>query len=234
MLRAVPIIVVFLSVLAVIYALRGGYVLARYLPFSPIDLGEPGPPIVRDWKLAALRFDRDACLEALERANVDYEPVQDKPIIDGCGWSNAVRVTAVDGTALSPVTLSCPAAAALSTWVIRELEPAAKEHFGQEVRKVAHFGSYACRNIRAAGGLRANRRSEHATADAIDVSGFELGDGKKVSVLRDWDGVGPEANFLRAVHRGACRSFRVVLGPEANALHHNHFHFDRGWLWSCR
>lgn len=33
-------------------------------------------------------------------------------------------------------------------------------------------------------------------------------------------------DFLHAVHQSACRTFGTVLGPEANAAHENHFHFD--------
>ncbi len=32
--------------------------------------------------------------------------------------------------------------------------------------------------------------------------------------------------FLRNLHKGACREFETVLGPEANDAHRNHFHFD--------
>lgn len=32
--------------------------------------------------------------------------------------------------------------------------------------------------------------------------------------------------FIKAVHASACRTFGTVLGPEANAAHENHFHFD--------
>jgi hypothetical protein len=35
-----------------------------------------------------------------------------------------------------------------------------------------------------------------------------------------------EAEFLRAVHAGACGVFSTVLGPEANDAHRNHLHFD--------
>ncbi len=35
-----------------------------------------------------------------------------------------------------------------------------------------------------------------------------------------------EAAFLRRLHRGACSVFGTVLGPEANELHRDHFHFD--------
>jgi hypothetical protein len=35
-----------------------------------------------------------------------------------------------------------------------------------------------------------------------------------------------EAQFLRAIHDGACREFGTVIGPEANDPHRNHFHLD--------
>lgn len=35
-----------------------------------------------------------------------------------------------------------------------------------------------------------------------------------------------EGKFLRALHRGACKHFGTVLGPEANNAHREHFHFD--------
>jgi len=36
----------------------------------------------------------------------------------------------------------------------------------------------------------------------------------------------PATQFLRSVHKGACGEFGTVLGPEANDVHRNHFHFD--------
>ncbi len=35
-----------------------------------------------------------------------------------------------------------------------------------------------------------------------------------------------KTDFLRAVHRSACKVFNTVLGPEANNAHLNHFHLD--------
>lgn len=229
-----PLIVVFLGGLALIHLLRGGYIPARYLPIPPLELDEPGFRVFDDWALAALRHDSDACLSVLDQPGIELELVEDKAVVRGCGWENAVRITRIKGTAISPTVLSCPAAAAFAMWVINDVQPAAREHLKQGVSSISHFGSYACRNIRSGGGFGSNRRSEHATADAIDISGFKLQDGATVSVLRDWETPGDRSQFLRAIHEGACRYFRVVLGPEANALHRNHFHLDRGWLWSCR
>ena len=72
--------------------------------------------------------------------------------------------------------------------------------------------------------------STHATAEAIDVSGFVTEDGRAINLLEDWDGPGAEAAFLREVRDGACRWFVTTLGPEYNNLHHDHFHLQsRGW-----
>ncbi len=38
--------------------------------------------------------------------------------------------------------------------------------------------------------------------------------------------------FLNGLHKGACQEFETVLGPEANATHRNHFHFDLNSLRS--
>ena len=73
-----------------------------------------------------------------------------------------------------------------------------------------------------------------ATANAIDISGFRLASGERISVLRDWRGKGKKAEFLRAVHSGACSYFRVALSPEFNPAHRDHFHFVRGSLRTCR
>jgi len=81
--------------------------------------------------------------------------------------------------------------------------------------------------------------SEHATADAFDILGFRLANGRRISVFEDWSGDGPDAAFLHDVRDGACRLFSTVLSPDYNAAHANHLHFDQaargevGWR-GCR
>ena len=57
-----------------------------------------------------------------------------------------------------------------------------------------------------------------------------LEDGRKVSVLADWDGTGPRAakgrSFLKQVRDGACRVFSTVLTPDYNDAHADHLHLD--------
>src|SRR5262249_8330175 len=86
------------------------------------------------------------------------------------------------------------------------------------------FGSFACR----ANSSRPSRLSQHALGQAIDISGFRLSDGSRVSVERDWSDSGARGIFLHRLASKACRYFSVVLTPQSNADHYNHFHFDCG------
>ncbi|NJM35393.1 MAG: extensin family protein [Rhodomicrobium sp.] len=70
------------------------------------------------------------------------------------------------------------------------------------------------------------RISHHAFADALDISEFMTAKGERINVLQHWPGDDERAMFLREIHKGACKIFGTVLGPEANEAHKNHFHFD--------
>ncbi|MFU0735376.1 extensin family protein, partial [Klebsiella quasipneumoniae] len=84
-----------------------------------------------------------------------------------------------------------------------------------------HLGSFACRNIYH---REQARRSEHATADALDVSGFRLTDGRRISILQGWRSERSHP-WLAALLSNSCPYFGNALGPEYNAAHANHFHF---------
>jgi hypothetical protein len=121
-------------------------------------------------------------------------------------------------------TLTCPMVAAVDQWLEKIVQPAAMARFGQPVVELRTMGTYSCRRMN--NGSRSARMSEHAYANAIDVGGFRLADGSIITVLRGWKGGLEEQNFLREIHAGACRNFATVLGPGADAFHHDHFHFD--------
>jgi len=78
------------------------------------------------------------------------------------------------------------------------------------------------------------RRSEHATANALDIAGFVLADGTRITLAQDWDEGGARAAFLRDLRTGACRFFDVVLGPDFNEARRDHFHLDMGRFRTCR
>lgn len=139
-----------------------------------------------------------------------------------CGVDGAVRVRSILGVRLSQrAVMDCTTARALKTWMARGAIPAVGGEGGgiAELRVMAH---YACRGRNNQQGARL---SEHAFGRAVDVGGMTLRDGSEISVLRGW-GTGDDGAQLRQMHRAACGTFGTVLGPDANAYHRDHFHFD--------
>ncbi|WP_136636712.1 extensin family protein [Pseudooceanicola onchidii] len=156
--------------------------------------------------------------------NVAIQGVSIGPVpgrIGGCGIDQAVRVSSVSGVALSThAVMDCTTAKALNTWVERGMKPALKAGGGvAQIRVAAH---YACRPRNNQSGAKI---SEHGKGRAIDIAGFTLRNGAKVSVLSDWGG-SSYSKALRRMHGAACGPFGTVLGPDANRFHRDHFHFD--------
>lgn len=84
----------------------------------------------------------------------------------------------------------------------------------------AHMGIYNYRRISGSSNL-----SRHAHALAIDLSEFHLKDGTKITVENDWKS-GPHMQLLRSIRNLLCKNFDVVLSPDYNRDHYNHFHVD--------
>lgn len=223
---------ILMAALSLAGALYFGLVPQRYSPFAPLSLEEP-PGWFLDLQLAALGRDPAGCRAALKMPHIDAAPVVDDVLKDGCGVVNGVRFGNVGGVSLGVEKVTCEVAAALTLWVEHAVQPAALATFGKRVTGIEDMGTYSCRNI-IGSKVFSNRRSQHATANAIDIGGFTLEGGKRISVLKDWSGKGPEAAFLHKVHAEGCHYFRVALGPNYNLQHKNHFHFDRGLGWVCR
>jgi hypothetical protein len=122
-------------------------------------------------------------------------------------------------------TLGCPMVPAIERWVQDVVDPAARRYLGAPLAELKVAGSYSCRprNHHSGGWL-----SEHGHANAIDISGFMLADGRTIAVRTGWWGNMPERAFLQAVRRGACQEFTTVLGPGADRYHRDHFHLDLG------
>lgn len=220
--------------LLILIAVMGyrGHVRTSMMPFPVLDVNQSW--FMTSWRIQGLKYDKAACRLTMAHKSVNSRPVADSPIKNGCGWENAVRLQSLAGAGFAGARVGCPVAAALALWMNRVVQPAAQKHLGTRVKRIIHFGTYSCRNIR--GSLFSkylNMRSEHATANAIDIGGFRLENGKTVSVLKHWRSKSAMSKFLKEIHYGACSYFRVVLGPEANRLHADHFHFDRGMLIRC-
>jgi hypothetical protein len=201
-----------------------------YHPWTPLNLRDE-PNVLTRYKLARLERHPKECTAVLRLGEVAYTPVPDQVTGEGCGLDNTVRMARAEAAFGESVVTTCPLAVAWSLFDRHVLQPSARRHFGQGVARVVQAGSYACRNINHRVG---GRRSEHATANALDVTGFVLTDGTRVGVLQDWGDGSRKAAFLRALRAGACRFFDVVLSPDFNEAHRDHFHFDLGRFRACR
>jgi hypothetical protein len=209
------------------------------LPWTPLDLGQP-IGLMTGRKLNAQTQSYPACRAALERAGVRYTALPPRSGEGQCGYSDGVRFTSGGARRIdfapAGLGIACPVAAALAIWEWNVVQPAAERHFGTKVTSIDHFGSYSCRRIY---GRDAGTWSEHSTADAVDIAGFRLGNGTRITVARDWKGDAAKAAFLREVRDGACQLFATTLSPDYNAAHADHFHLDQadrgamGWR-ACR
>lgn len=146
----------------------------------------PGDRPTVAWMNPKIAAARERCAELLKRSTIDYEKLQ--PIKQGaCGAPAPILVKSIGAdlpVAIEPpATVRCPLAVALDTWLIDQVQPAALEAFGSPVAKIRNISSYKCRNRYNAPNTKI---SEHAFANALDISEFELASGKRITVLRGW------------------------------------------------
>nr|WP_217505333.1 extensin family protein [Pseudomonas corrugata] len=199
-------------------------------PWAPLDVNAP-PNLLTRYKLMALRNDPQLCEQALATSGLKVAHQADSNPAASCPLTNVLRVQGGEVALSSSFLASCSLAVAFALFERHALQPAAQAAYGQKVTRVDHLGSFACRNMY---GREDGARSQHATASALDIAGFRLADGRTVSVLRDWPKDSADARFLHQVRDGACDMFSVVLSPDYNAAHRNHFHLDVGPWWICR
>ena len=133
---------------------------------------------------------------------------------------NGVTLKYYDGSVTSNVRMSCEGALALAD-TLDDVKP-------EGVTALRHIGTYNCRVI---GGT--NSLSRHAFGDAIDIYGFEFSDGSIATLVDDWEHddstpSAPEAAFLyEAAYRWhESRIWNIILTPDYNQGHDNHFHND--------
>lgn len=200
------------------------------LPWKPLELARP-PGLATDYKYARAAGDPAACRRVLREGGVSFE--ESPPRRDGdCSQLDVVRLRG-GVTPLSPAApvMTCSQALAYAFWDRHGLQPAARVVLGAEVSQVDHLGTYACRNVY---GREEGRRSEHAFANALDVGGFRMADGRRLRVLGEFDGQDAQGAFLRQARDSACRWFQATLSPDYNAAHADHLHLDFGRYRVCR
>ncbi|BEV01079.1 extensin family protein [Novosphingobium olei] len=184
----------------------------------------------------APRPDERQCIANLGRSEAAFTPLPDQYYGAGCSTLGAVRLnwlrsddSRLQLSNLGPVT--CTAANTLSGWARFGVDRAARQILGSPLVRIETMGSYSCRTVAGT-----SRMSAHATANAIDVGGFLLADGRRINVMRDWNSDSPQIRaFLRTVRDSGCKRFGTVLSPDYNAAHHDHLHLEVGGTRSfCR
>lgn len=97
-----------------------------------------------------------------------------------------------------------------------------------DVKSMLHMGTYNCRVISGTDSL-----SRHAYGDAVDIYGFDMSDGGRVTLEGDWQhdttnpsGFGAEFLYDAAYRWHEDEIWNIILTPNYNDAHDNHFHVD--------
>lgn len=174
----------------------------------------------------------EQCLADLKRKQIGFRLLQDRTFSGGCAAIGTVQLLEIGTPVTNLGPMTCPLARQFAHWSREAVQPAARQWLKSKVTRIESFGTYSCRPVNGRSGARL---SEHGRANAVDIAAFVLANGRRITVLDGWNGSDEEVrNFLRSVHHAGCRHFRTGLGPEADAFHFNHLHFDMGRGPYCR
>ncbi len=174
------------------------------------------------------------CLADLRELHVSFQVLPDRETGPGCGLNGTVKLVDIGVPVANLTAVRCGAARAFIGWTRNAVAPAAYQMLGSELARIDSMGSYACRNVVGSAG-NTSRRSGHAIANAIDIGGFVLKDGRRITVLNDWNSSDPQVRqFLQTIRASACKRFGTVLSPDYNAAHRNHLHLEDDHANFCR
>jgi hypothetical protein len=206
---------------------------SEYNPFTPLAISDP-PNLITRYKLRKLDNNPQACLAVLERAQkagaIRFNRAGDMG--GKCPLTDPVRVRGLGDVSLSSSYLaSCRLALSSAMFVSQVAKPLAVEQLGSPLVRIDHLGSYACRNVYNKPDARL---SEHATAEALDIAGFVLADGRHLTVLKQWPQDSAEGRYVHQIFSESCPFFGNSIGPDYNAAHANHFHLGMRWFGFCR
>lgn len=235
-----------LILLALCVATTGG-VAARDLPLprpkpdkgdatAPAPRGEPSPATILAPPMEAFAADPEPApaAQAPAEASVcqmkiggEIAVIEAQPPLIGpgdCGATDVVKLQAIilkDKTHVAvtpPAVLRCGMAEALAHWV-RDDVTAAVAGLGTTVRTLDNYASFDCRGRNRVAGAKI---SEHGIANAIDIRGVALANGKFAGLT---DRAVPK-DFRDTMKMSTCARFTTVLGPGSDGHHETHIHMD--------
>jgi hypothetical protein len=143
------------------------------------------------------------------------------------------KVVEKDGHTIAiapPATLRCPMAEVVVHWLRDDVAAVARD-LGAQLKSVAVDTSFECRSRNRIAGARL---SEHGRANAIDLRGFTLANGKSFT----FTDVAADKGARDRLRQSACARFTTVLGPGSDGYHESHVHLDaierRGGYRMCQ
>lgn len=197
-------------------------------PRRPADLAPPAAP--EPQKPAENGADKpaagSACIARFEERGGVSLPIAAENTSGECGIEDPVSfrtVTMPDGSKVefdSAITVRCAFALDIVDWVRDDLSPAAAAA-NSKLSRLVGVGGHACRPRNGAAGAPI---SEHASGNAMDLSGLVLQDNRSVMFNNNRD---DGTSALREhVQKSACARFTTVLGPGSDSSHKDHLHLD--------
>jgi hypothetical protein len=197
---------------------------------APTSIKFPPLPILGGWPKAVVEIERRECALRLRGLDVTFQTMAPLGNDTGCGAPAPLLIDHIASVAIVPAAeLTCDMAEALHGWLASSVLPAAQLHLKKRVIKINNASAYVCRRRN---GLATGKLSEHAKANALDISTLAFDDGSSVNIKGDWSGLkqlvggSAQGDFLRQIRRDACIRFTTVLGPGSDAYHGDHFHID--------
>ena len=151
------------------------------------------------------------------------------PIHEGqCGIQSPLAVSAISANGRSiplnaTVTTDCGMATAFPDW-IAEVDTYVFAHDKTRIKSISLSTNYECRNVDHA---KEGNLSFHSFADALDVMGFALEDGRTIAIDPGFNGTPEQGrDILHFARDAACTHFMTVLSPDADSFHQNNMHLD--------
>ena len=173
-----------------------------------------------------------ACLKKLDDMGVIWAPWDYSTQYDGglaCTIDDPIRVASpINGVFYRYYSYDSPGTMLMSCDLAVALHQLGDILHRYDITDVRHIGTFNCRKIAGTSKL-----SQHAHGLAIDIYGFEKANGDDYIVKRDWeqDTDNPQTprgqvlyEIAHAMHDE--HVFNIVLTPNYNADHANHFHVD--------
>ena len=137
----------------------------------------PGDVETVAWSSSQVSAAVEICRKQLAGMTLDFERLP--PLKQGiCGTPVPILVRSIGSdpaVVIEPAaTMTCKMAVTLDTWLKEQVQPTATAVFGTQVVKLHNAASYKCRN--RYGGANTTI-SQHALANALDISEFVLASG---------------------------------------------------------